>query len=127
MIVECEDNPQFKDLFPAVRNLCDWMHSQVSGKRMGRIMIVNLAPGGKVSPHIDPLIYFETYSRYHVPLITNPEVVFSNGSNNNFERMPVKRLCRLNNRTMHQVENLSALNRIHVIADIETQGGNKIF
>lgn len=126
-ICECEDNPHWDNQFPAVRKLADWMFKAVKGKTMGRIMIVNLAARGQVPIHIDPADYFEMYSRFHVPIKTNLNVVFSGGPDTELEHMPYQYLCRLNNRLMHQLDNNSDENRIHIIVDIETEGGNQIF
>lgn len=127
VICECEDNPAEVGKFLAIRALADWMLSEVQGIAMGRIMITNLAPNGKVPPHIDPLDYFAMYSRFHVPFKTNKNVVFNGGPGTLDEHMPYKHLCRLNNRLLHQLENRSQENRIHVIVDIAQQGGNQIF
>jgi hypothetical protein len=125
-ILECVDNPLMKDKFNSVRTLANWIFSRVDGVRMGRIMIINLVAGGEVPLHIDPLDYFERYSRYHVPVKTNPGVVFS-GSDGVPEHMPWGYLCRLNNRLPHRLDNRSEDSRIHILVDIETPDGNAIF
>lgn len=127
VICECEDNPQYAGKFQAVRNLADWMFGTVSGQALGRIMIVNLAPKGRVPIHIDPLDYFAMYSRFHVPFKTNEKVTFSGGPGTPIEHMPYRTLCQLNNRLPHQLDNDSSENRIHVIVDIAVEGGNQIF
>lgn len=126
-IVECRDNPYTLPRFPAVYSLAKWMYNQVNGIALGRIMIVNLEPGGHVAPHIDPRDYFEMYNRYHVPFKTNSQVLFSGGPNTEQEHMPLKVLSRLNNRLMHQLDNFSDENRIHLIVDIALEEGNQIF
>lgn len=127
VICECEDNPRYTGKFSAVRELADWMFNTVQGQAMGRIMIVNLAPRGKVLAHIDPLDYFAMYSRFHVPIKTNAGVIFSGGPGTPEEHMPQQTLCQLNNRLLHQLENNSDENRLHVIVDIAVEGGNRIF
>jgi len=127
VICECEDNPLLEGKFSAVRNLANWMVDTVSGQALGRIMIVNLAPNGRVPAHIDPLDYFAMYSRFHVPFKTNSKVTFSGGPGKPTEHMPYKHLSQLNNRLMHQLDNNSDENRIHVIVDIALEGGNQIF
>lgn len=113
--------------FPKIIKLAQWMKEQVNGLNIGRIMIINLAPKGKVSAHIDPMTYFEVYSRYHIPFKTNEAVVFHSGDGLNPEHMPYKTLCRLNNRTMHALDNNGDEGRIHLLVDIEVEGGNQIF
>ena len=127
VLTECEDNPRVLGQYPEVYKMANWMVAQVNGIALGRIMIVNLAPNGTVPPHIAPLDYFAMYSRFHVPIKTNPGVVFSGGPSTEFEHMPQQYLSQLNNRLMHQVNNNSSMNRIHVIVDIALEGGNQIF
>lgn len=127
VICECEDNPAYQNKFLGVKNVADWIYNTVGGIALGRIMIVNLAPGGRVPIHIDPLDYFAMYSRFHVPFKTNPGVTFSGGPGTTKEHMPYKHLSQLNNRLMHQLDNDSDENRIHVIVDVALPGGNQIF
>lgn len=127
MITECVDHPANYNKYPAVVKLCWWVFNQVNGVEMGRIMIVNLAAGGHVDPHIDPLDYFEQHSRYHIPFKTNKNVVFNDGSGSADEHMPYKTLCRLNNRLVHALYNRSDQNRIHLLVDIKQPSGNEIF
>ncbi len=127
MVCECEDNLTWSGQFNAVRKLSDWIFKAVNGKTLGRIMIVNLEPRGCVPLHIDPKDYFEMYSRFHVPIKTNTNVVFNGGPDTDNEHMPLGYLSRLNNRLPHQLDNNSDENRIHLIVDIETDGGNQIF
>jgi hypothetical protein len=127
VITECMDRPINMNKYPAVVELANWMYQRVGGIKMGRIMIVNLLPNGDVPPHIDPLDYFEMHSRYHVPVITNEQVVFYDGISNVQEHMPPGVLSRLNNRVKHAVTNRGTESRIHIIVDIATPGGNIIF
>ena len=127
VLVDCIDNAENIKKYPNAYNLAQWIYYEVGGIKMGRIMIVNLLPGGKVAPHIDPLDYFEIHSRFHVPVITNDGVVFFPDPNSEKEHMPVGYLSRLNNRVIHSVENRSNEFRVHLIADIATPGGNVIF
>jgi hypothetical protein len=127
MIVDTMDHPENYSKFPKVVKLAQWMKEQVNGVKIGRIMIVSLAARGNILAHIDPLTYFEVHARYHIPFKTNKEVVFHEGSGLNTEHMPYKFLCRLNNKALHAVDNNSDEPRIHLIVDIEIEGGNKIF
>jgi len=124
---QCDDNPVFENQFSAVRELVSWIQNYVTGSPVGRVMITNLVARGSYPAHVDPGEYYEVYSRYHVPIITNPAVFFSGGARTRHEHMPVKWLSRLNNRLLHQVDNASGQNRIHIIADIADPGGNQIF
>lgn len=126
VITECEDKEISKD-YPLSYKAAEWIMQEVNGLVLGRIMIVNLLPKGSVALHIDPLDYFEMYSRYHIPFLTNPGVLFSSGADTQQEHMPAKHLSRLNNRVPHMVVNNSNEHRIHLIVDVATKDGNQIF
>lgn len=126
-ILDCVDNLENKLKYINCYRAVEWIYEQVNGIALGRIMIVNLLPGGCVAPHVDPGTYFSKYSRFHIPLITNEQVVFSNSETSPAEHMPYGYLCQLNNLDMHMVRNNSNHSRIHIIADIEVSGGNYIF
>lgn len=126
-VLDCIDNPDIISLYPAIFNAGAWIFNAVNGITFGRFMLVNLLPGGIVFPHVDPGVYFQKYSRFHIPLISNEQVSFSTGIHSVKEYMEPGYLYQLNNLGLHMVENLSDQNRIHIIADIEVKGGNKIF
>jgi hypothetical protein len=126
-ILDCVYHPINRYVFGRSLNMANWMYEQVGGIGFGRIMVVRLEPRGEISLHVDPMNYFEVYSRYHVPLKTNPHVLFSSGPDTPTEHMPQQHLCRLNNRLPHMLVNDSDEIRIHLIADIAVEGGNQIF
>lgn len=117
--VKCIDTKQ-KLNFPSIMNLVNWIYDYVEGVEMGRIMITRLEGGGVIKPHIDPGKYFQSYYRFHIPLITNENVkfIFDEGEP---IHMPVGVLSQLNNRINHGVENTSNDYRIHIIADIDSK------
>lgn len=125
-IVECEDKPDALK-YPVLYNTARWIYDQVAGKRLGKIYVVHLKPGGIVKLHTDPLDYFETHSRFHIPFRTNDKVLFSAGPDTPNEHMPYKHLCQLNNRSPHMLINHSDDYRIHMIVDVEVEGGNQVF
>jgi hypothetical protein len=124
-IVECVDT-KIANNYPLSYNVANWILKKVNGKRLGRIMIVKLEAGGSVGLHVDPLDYFDVYARYHVPVKTTEQVVFS-GGDNVYEHMPYKMLSRLNNRKPHMLDNNGSDYRTHLIVDVEIEGGNNIF
>lgn len=126
MIVECKDHPINAPKFPATYALANWIFEQVGGLVLGRIMITNLLPRGIVPLHTDPLDYFAAHSRFHVPIKTNKNVVFSGGDGTEYEHMPQGHLSQLNNRLPHMLENKSNEYRIHLIVDIQVPGGNQV-
>jgi len=124
--VECIDTV-FRSRFPEIEKLVNYVYSQVNGQRLGRIMIINLRPGGEVADHIDPGLYFQTHRRFHVPLITNTEVIFKGKLGSEPIHMPTSYLCQLNNRNTHSVKNNSEQDRIHLLIDIETNNSRYSF
>lgn len=114
--VECVDTP-LRCCFPFTGLVVQWMYRKAKGQRLGRIQLVNLAPLGEVGLHIDPGRYFRTYRRFHVPIVTNPGVRFSNGVEEAHMKAGV--MYRLWNIDLHGVRNDSSLERIHLIVDIQ--------
>lgn len=121
---ECDDNPAFLNQFYAVRQLVSWINQRVNGTIVGRVMITNLTAGSTIPPHVDPLNYFDMFSRFHVPFRTHTNVTFGGGKGTPKEHMPFKWLSRLNTKLRHGVENHSQVDRIHLIADVATPEGN---
>lgn len=117
-IVETRDTSSRK-LYPKVDELVSWIYDYVNGTKLGRIMIVNLKPGGVIGKHVDPGLYFEAHYRFHVPFITDPNVLFY-GEDNSPAHMPEGYLCQLANRRQHSAENKSNIERIHLIIDIDS-------
>ncbi len=121
-IVECVDT-QARIKFPNINALVDWICKQVSAVSLGRIMVVKLLAGGIIPLHIDPGKYFEYYYRFHVPLVTDHNVIFTSDVYLS-EHMPLGYLTQLKNRKLHGVQNNSSLDRIHLIVDIESKDSN---
>jgi len=118
-IIVCIDTLMRQKL-PAANELLLWMYTSVNGHSLGRVMLVNLLAGGNVGSHIDPGIYFETYKRFHVPLISNEQVVFTGSEDGQNYHLPTGMLGQLNNGKLHGIQNNSKFDRIHLIVDIAT-------
>ncbi len=116
-ILDCIDT-RARPLFPVLNKVVDWTLKQIEGTQTGRIMLVRMSPGGHVPSHVDPGTYFRSYYRFHVPVITNPGVVFSGPEGTVPMHMPQGYLCQLLNCNLHGVENSSDQPRIHLIADL---------
>lgn len=119
-IIECVDTSARK-LYPAVDQLVTWIIDRTEGFHLGRIMLVNLHPHGEVGLHKDLGSYFQYHYRFHVPITTNPGVLFSGPDGTQAAHMPSGHLCQLHNQNLHGVKNNSAFERIHLILDIATQ------
>ena len=118
-IVECKDS-MLRHMYPNINKMVEWCYSAVAGTALGRIMVVKLLPGGRVMPHIDIGMYFQSHHRFHVPITTNSGVVFTGPINTIPIHMPKGVLCQLMNLQLHGVENNSNDYRTHIIIDINT-------
>lgn len=118
-IVDCRDTPA-RQLYPKVNKLIDWIYDQVNGTKLGRIMLVKLMPGGVIGEHVDPGQYFLEHYRFHVPFITDPNVIFYGHKEKISGHMPEGYLCQLANRRLHSAKNKSNVERIHLIVDIDS-------
>lgn len=114
---DCHDTSA-RQIFPAANALAEWVIQEVSTNAVGRIMVVNLLPNSIIPNHIDEGLYFQTYYRFHIPIITNNLVTFTNLTEE--IHMPAGRLCQLNNRDWHGVKNISESSRFHLIIDLKS-------
>lgn len=93
----------------------DIMH-RVGGTQLGRVIVTRLAPGKRITPHVDEGAPATFYTRYQVALQSLPGAVFRIGEEAvNFESGDV---WMIDNRTEHEVTNNSADDRIVLIVDI---------
>lgn len=116
-IIDCVDT-KARSLYPHIKTLTDWVFREVGGKQLGRVMIVNLAPGGEVVSHRDLGAYFSFYYRFHLPFMTASEVAFTGPPQSEGLHMEEQYLYQLQNQNLHGVYNRSECNRIHLILDI---------
>lgn len=123
-IVETVDHPINVRRFPNTLLLAEWIKNRVGGVNLGRVMVVNLASGGSVVPHIDKGEYFDIHSRFHIPITTNDKVLFGSVLNTDLGHMKEHCLYQLKNTDMHYVENLGSEDRIHLIVDVELPNKN---
>lgn len=78
-----------------------------------RVMLARMAPGGIIQPHIDANPAAKWPHKIHVPLVTNPGVVFYIGQQGH--HFPVGAAVEVNNLGPHAVRNGGATDRIHLI------------
>lgn len=102
---------------PRVRSIALALMAQVEGERLGRVLITRLAPGKKITPHVDGGYHAAYYKRYHLVLQTNDGVVFDCGG----EAPQQKRgeIWQFDNSQEHFVENNGGDDRIVLIIDIK--------
>jgi hypothetical protein len=118
--IDCADT-RLMPYFPKVNELINWAIKAVNGIKLGKVMLVDLLPGGEVPSHCDPGNYFLAYKRFHIPLTTNSQCVFYGKKGSEAKHMPAGYISLLNNRNTHSAFNRSTdQNRIHLIMDIMT-------
>lgn len=80
-----------------------------------RILLVRLPAGASIAAHVDEGMSLLHCHRIHVPLTTNPGVMFSVGGER--RHLAPGEIWEINNATVHQVENRGAEERVHLIVD----------
>jgi hypothetical protein len=109
--------PAFKELPQARPILFDLMRL-VEGVSLGRVIITKLAPGKKITPHVDGGAPATYYTRYQVALQSLPGALFTIGDETvNFESGEV---WLIDNKKEHSVTNNSRDDRIVMIVDIRS-------
>ena len=82
---------------------------------LGRVMVVKLKPGGKITPHVDEGAYAAHYDRFHLVLDSQPGNWFICGAESIV--MHTGELWQFNHHLQHSAANLSQSDRIHIIID----------
>lgn len=89
----------------------------------GRTRLMRLAAGSVVTEHADINYHWFRRVRLHIPIITLPEVLFFCGED--CVHMAAGEAWIFDNWRLHRVENRTAQDRIHLVAD--TTGGSKFW
>jgi hypothetical protein len=84
--------------------------------RPGRAMLVRLAPGGRVTPHVDIGVYAEATERYHLALVTNPGAWLAWGERRC--HLPAGMIGAFDKHIEHSAGNDGAEGRVHLIVDV---------
>lgn len=113
--------PAFHQLHRQTWPLLDAIYANVGGLELGRAMIVNLKPGGSITPHADEGAYADRFERFHLPLCSGPDNFFhvdaDEGPTETVHMRPGE-LWWFDHKRTHWVANCSAQPRIHLIVDI---------
>jgi hypothetical protein len=88
----------------------------------GRSRLMALAPGAEVPAHVDAHYYWRTHLRIHIPVITNPGVIFTCGDER--VHMAAGECWVFDSFRWHDVQNQGSERRIHLVLD--TVGGERI-
>lgn len=103
------------ELWEAVLPIVKLLEGYHDGK-VGRVIIPKLLSGGTISAHRDSGEYLESVRRHHIPIITNDNVFFTVGGEE--VNMREGEVWEINNNQIHEVENLSHEDRVHILMDI---------
>ncbi len=89
----------------------------------GRSRLMALAPGADVPEHIDVHYYWRTHVRLHIPVITNPGVLFT--CNDKTVHMEGGECWVFDSFALHNVQNKGNERRVHLVLD--TVGGGRLW
>ena len=115
--VQAQQQPRFAEFAP---NLAPIVTAAVH--HLGRpltvmnAMLARLDPGQHILAHRDVSPFFGLCHRMHVPVLTNPDVVFSVDHVNHY--LKAGQLYEIDNRRLHAVVNHGQSPRIHLIFDL---------
>ena len=89
----------------------------------GRSRLMALAAGADVPIHIDVHYHWRTHRRLHIPVVTNPGVLFT--VDNETVHMEAGDCWLFDSFSLHKVQNKGSERRIHLVLD--TVGGQKLW
>lgn len=107
------------DVLTEAHNLIFNLANVVKAERIGRIIISRMAPGTVITPHEDGGAVASYYTRYQIPLQSEPGCVFE--CDGEKVQMQGGQVWYFNNRLTHSVENYSNTDRISMIVDLKTR------
>ena len=81
----------------------------------GRSRLMGLDPAAEVPPHVDVNYYWRTHLRIHIPVITNPDVVFTCGDDS--VHMKAGECWLFDSFRWHDVQNSGTERRVHLVLD----------
>ena len=118
-----EDSDEIEGPMAATDSLdrCNYVRQIMEeiGGVWGRSRFMGLAPGREVPSHIDIHYYWRTHLRIHIPVITNPGVLFTCGGET--VHMAAGECWVFDSFLRHDVQNKGDAQRIHLVLD--TVGG----
>lgn len=116
--LDCADFALIHEL-PVTLSLIRHVAEFLKVREVGRLMIVRLAAGGWIRPHLDEGAYARYFARFHLVLDSNPECRFCCGEERAF--MAPGELWWFNHQVTHSVLNKGPA-RTHLIMDFVTPG-----
>ena len=85
------------------------------GEVLGRSRLMRLAPGCEVAAHVDFNYHWHSRVRIHIPVVTDPAVIFHCGGAQ--VHMAAGQCWLFNSWRRHRVVNDAAITRIHLVID----------
>lgn len=104
---------------PATFDLLMRAARAVQAREVGRVMIVKLQAGGRITPHTDEGAYARYFARFHVVLTSSSHCWFYAGGER--VNMAPGELWWFNHQVEHEVRN-GGPERIHLIVDMTAPG-----
>lgn len=98
------------------RYIAYWLETNKAATLLGRVMIANLKPGGRITPHSDQGQYAEYFDRVHFCLSADSPGNYFHCGGETVEMAPGE-LWWFDHHQEHSVENLTTKDRIHLIMD----------
>ncbi len=95
-----------------------YLHQTVAsfGEVVARSRLMRLAPGAQVAEHVDFNYHWVSRVRIHVPIVTDPSVIFYCGDES--VHMAVGQSWLFDSWRRHRVINGSTLSRVHLVIDL---------
>lgn len=107
---------RFAELEEVVTPILDAIERHFDGRGwLVRCLLVRLAAGGVIEPHIDAGDSLSRVHRIHVPIVTNDRVFFVVGEE--VRRMREGEIWEINNKRRHSVQNLGPTGRVNLVCD----------
>jgi len=113
--IDCEWY-QSVNMFPETYEMVSWITHYLGCKKLGRVIITKLAPGGVIYPHIDEGEVPKVYERFHYVIQGTSGNIFTIDGRQ--QEMRTGQLWKVNVRKEHSVVNQSDRDRIHLIMDV---------
>ena len=121
------DNDDFHGAMQVTPHLkrCEYMQQILAsfGEVFGRSRLMKLGPGCEVSLHTDTNHHWHSRVRIHIPITTNPEVIFHCGKSK--VHMQAGECWIFDAWQQHKVVNSSQLTRVHLV--IDTSGSSRFW
>ena len=107
---------EYESIKEDINNLEILLNNNLSKGYIESILLINLPANKDIKKHRDNGSYFRKHNRLHMPIITNPNVIFEIG--NEIKNLKVGEIWEINNNEKaHGVYNRSDKDRIHMLID----------